>query len=242
MKRFLCAAAVFLAVSALAGCNSRRSPVSSAASAASMSSTFSTSSASAASSTLPASVPAASSSPAVPLSEEELDALAAFLNARENNAFVGRIDYERPEEITLSAVLYDTPCPAEIIANESVPIPVWKMKRQDVDAYLREKTGVPLDGVLMWRWLRGGQEEEKSDISGNLAYEKDTDSFVTSHSDTWLQEIRVTGGERTADGLYEVEYYTSDGFSIEKHTVTLRPVSGGYQFVSDITNNVRREK
>lgn len=239
MKRFLCAAAAFLAVSALAGCNSRRSPVSSAASAASMSSTFSTFSAS---STLPTSVPVASSSSAVPLSEEELNELAAFLNARENNGFVGRIDYERPEEITLSAVLYDAPCPAEIIANESVPIPVWKMKRQDVDAYLREKTGVPLDGILMWRWLRGGQEEEKSDISGNLVYEELTDSFVTSHSDTWLQEIRVTDGERTADGLYEVEYYTSDGFSIEKHTVTLRPVSGGYQFASDITNNVRRAK
>lgn len=176
---------------------------------------------------------AISSSPAsaVPLSEQQLEELAAFLNEEENNAFVGRVDYERPEELDLSAVLYDAPCPHERIVTETTP--KWKMKRQDVDAFLREKTGLSLEEV-------DSQYKEWDLYDSYLGYEKDTDSFVMQHGDTWLQEIRVTGGERTADGLYKVEY-SPGNHSNEVRTVTLRPVSGGYQFVSDVKSDVGKE-
>ena len=168
-----------------------------------------------------------------PLTADQIVELTVFLNDPVNNGFVGRGDYARPEDVDLSMVLYEGMRFAQFVPSYGVP--KFQMKRQDIDAYLREKTGVSLASAMRWTGREGGPYEEGDYYSRNLTYVKKSDVFQMQHSDSEAQEIQILSGTMDA-GQFVIQYHPmNDFYKGLTHTLTLRQSPGGYQFVSDLT-------
>lgn len=166
------------------------------------------------------------------LSAEEQKAIQDYLNAEENNGFIGSLNlYAAPQEASLWAIFYDgagvgswdmgawseEEKQALLTAAgwEEFYVKVIKIPAADAAKVVQEKLGIPLSAMsapLDYHYLE--------------AY----DAYYHMHSDTNLQTVTVTGGTVSGD-LYTV-YYTA-GFENETFTVVLRKTATGYQFVSN---------
>lgn len=170
--------------------------------------------------------------PAQVLTAAQQKAIQDYLNAEENNGFIGSLNlYAAPQEASLWAIFYDgagvgswdmdawseEEKQALLTAAgwEEFYVKVIRIPAADAAKVVQEKLGIPLSAMsapLDYHYLE--------------AY----DAYYHMHSDTNLQTVTVTGGTVSGD-LYTV-YYTA-GFENETFTVVLRKTATGYQFVSN---------
>lgn len=175
-----------------------------------------------------------------PLSAEKLEEIETYLNATENNGFVGTLNlYDAPQDASLYGIFYDGAGVGEwgsahwddaeqaaVLAAcgwDEFHVPVLKIEAADVEQVLQTKLGVSY------------AQMEKTMEECGFAYVKAYDAYYYMHSDTNYLEVEVSAVTLSPEGLYVVEY-TQPQFDADDHlVVTLRAdKAAGYQFVSNV--------
>lgn len=175
-----------------------------------------------------------------PLSEKKTDEIEAYLNAAENNGFVGTLNlFDAPEKASLYGMFYDGAGVGEwgsahwddaeqaaVLAAcgwDEFHVPVLKIEAADVEQVLQTKLGVSY------------AQMEKTMEECGFDYVKAYDAYYYMHSDTNYLEVEVSAVTLSPEGLYVVEY-TQPAFDAEDRlVVTLRAdKAAGYQFVSNV--------
>lgn len=149
-----------------------------------------------------------------PLTEGELQALAAWFNLwsdyPENNGLL-RFPYDTPEDAGdyLGLLFYDMglsdwdyleAAEREALAEAGLPewMDLFKLPREEVNAYLREKFGIDeerADAIL----------DSAADPPGPV-YLEEYDAWYSVHTDTWYQRYIFQSGWELPDGSWVVEY------------------------------------
>ena len=149
-----------------------------------------------------------------PLTEGELQALAAWFNLwsdyPENNGLL-RFPYDTPEDAGdyLGLLFYDIglsdwdnleTAEREALAEAGLPewMDLFKLPREEVNAYLREKFGIDeerADAIL----------DSAADPPGPV-YLEEYDAWYAVHTDTWYQRYIFQSGWELPDGSWVVEY------------------------------------
>lgn len=149
-----------------------------------------------------------------PLTEGELQALAAWFNLwsdyPENNGLL-RFPYDTPEDAGdyLGLLFYDMglsdwdyleAAEREALAEAGLPewMDLFKLPREEVNAYLREKFGIDeerADAIL----------DSAADPPGPV-YLEEYDAWYAVHTDTWYQRYIFQSGWELPDGSWVVEY------------------------------------
>ena len=149
-----------------------------------------------------------------PLTEGELQALAAWFNLwsdyPENNGLL-RFPYDTPEDAGdyLGLLFYDMglsdwdyleAAEREALAEAGLPewMDLFKLPREEVNAYLREKFGIDeerADAIL----------DSAADPPGPV-YLEEYDAWYAVHTDTWYQRYIFQFGWELPDGSWVVEY------------------------------------
>ncbi len=169
----------------------------------------------------------------IKLTSEELIKITQYLNEVPNNGFIV-VDYRNIENVKLSEVLYNgvgisienetiTKEYEEIKGEESLGIPVKKLKSQAIDMFLREKTGVIFN-----------LKEKLSKIP----YSEKYDAYYFEGGDTNYSEVSCTDGYKIGNryvvtGKYVNANISDEGKDIVGFVVTLTSTDSGYRFVSN---------
>lgn len=169
------------------------------------------------------------------LSNEQLQEIETFLNARANNGFVQANTYYKPQEIDLNWAFYHgggAGIPLEELTDEELRIFVSEgrsafnlkhvMRRSDIDTFLRKVTGLSLDHFV---------EMDRNEF----VYSEGLDAYFDYHTDSALSVVMVLSGGIDESGNYVVYYMEEYGGVM---VVTLRPTDDGYQFISNLPTDI----
>ena len=173
----------------------------------------------------------------VELTKQELDEFTENLGATkiENNVFL-TCEYNKIEDIDLSKILYSgagieitgenvNKEYKEVTGEDGLGVSVIKLKSDDINAFLKEKTGKTFD--------------IKSKLSDKIVYSSKYDAYYVERGDTNLALIECTKGSKTSDGKYVIEgkykdlRYNSKDEEVKSFIVTLQKNDNGYMFISN---------
>lgn len=159
------------------------------------------------------------------LLEDTLRQFGAYLSGNDNYGFLLSY-YEDPRDVNLDALFYQgaglenrSGAPGAAEAAEAlfgnVPGDVIALSRDDLDGFLREKTGFGL-----------------SDMGGSLSwtYDSHTDLYYQIVSDTNYTPVECTGGRMDEKGNYILDC-TLPYWGGRETQLTLRPTKDGFRFV-----------
>ncbi len=181
------------------------------------------------------------------LSKEELEKISEKLNDVKDNPFLSVI-YKNPKEIEVSELLangsvgttnisntekmqviekirkeqLDSKSPfSESQAQAYLKNSILKLKRTDVEAYFKQKTGVEI------------QIPKDNDKLG--IYLEETDSYYQARTNTSFTPIFCDSGTfNPSNGMYEIEYHNLMAETeAEKYVVQMRMQDGEFVFVSN---------
>lgn len=164
------------------------------------------------------------------LSEEEREFFTDFIQEMGNYGFL-LSEYEIPGDVNLSEVLYsgagfgvgipeeDIPLYLEKTQEEEIYTDCVKMSRQDIDDFLKGKTGLGLDEM---------------NHSPDMVYLKETDAYYNQAGDTNYLPFACTGGT-TQGYTYRLHFTPAADWAEgegDRETVLIK-TDGGYLFLSN---------
>lgn len=181
------------------------------------------------------------------LSTEELEEISDRLNTAKDNPFLS-VMYQNPKEIKISELLYNGAIGTTTISNSEKmqitkeiqkkqldsrkPFPenqaqaylqnsILKLKRTDIEAYLKLKTGLEINVPI------------KDDEIG--IYLEETDSYYQARTNTSFTPIFCDSGTfNPSTGIYEIEYHNLMAeTATEKYVVRMREKDNEFVFVSN---------
>lgn len=163
------------------------------------------------------------------------DAIQDFLNDPVNNGFVGQY-YDAPENIQLSAALYDgagigvfgTTNWTEQEKQDVLAVTGWdvfhnpplKLIRSDVENLVKEKLGLSLGEI-------------KTKLEDYWCYIEKYDAYYTMHGDSNLVVISVIETQCDSNGIYSVKYTVPYDVTPTTCLVKLLKTDNGFRFLSN---------
>ena len=169
----------------------------------------------------------------VKLTDNELAEFTKGLNKIENNGFI-QFNYRNIENVDFSELLYDgagIDIRNEVIIKEyeettgdkDIDIPVKKLKAEEIDMFLRKKTGIIFN---------------LKEILSKVPYSEKYDAYYFVGGDTHYLELNCIEGYKIGNRCVVTGRFTnlgasSEGEDIIGFTVTLISTDNGYRFVSN---------
>lgn len=163
------------------------------------------------------------------------DTIQTFLNDPANNGFVGQY-YDAPENIKLSAALYDgagigvfgTTNWTEQEKQDVLAAAGWdafhnpplKLIRSDVENLVKDKLGLSLSEI-------------KTKLEDSWCYIEKYDAYYVMHGDSNSVAISVVETQYDNNGVYTVKYTAPDAVTPTTGIVKLLKTDNGFQFLSN---------
>lgn len=172
------------------------------------------------------------SAEAAELSEEEKQFFTDFIQERENYGFL-LSDYDVPQDVNISEVLYSGAGFGECIPEEDVPLYLEAAQQEMIETDCLKLTRQGIEELLQ-RKLGIGLEDMSSPL--DMLYLAETDSYYHQAGDTNYAPFACTGGIREGD-TYKLHFTPAadwlEGFG-DRETVLVK-TEDGYSFLSNHT-------
>ncbi len=169
----------------------------------------------------------------IKLTDNELAEFTKNLNKIENNGFI-IMNYTNIENANYSEVLYNgagIDIQNEVIikeyeettAEQGMGVPVKKLKAEEIDMFLRKKTGIIFN---------------LKEILSKVPYSEKYDAYYFVGGDTNYLELNCIEGYKIGNryvvtGKFTNPWVSEEGKDIKGFTVTLISTENGYRFVSN---------